>query len=57
MSSTSVVRGWAAVRWLPLRLMVTSYRLRSSRKILAILILVVFWMWRATAREAITTVR
>ena len=43
MSSAWEVRGSAAVRWWPSRLMVTSCRPRSSRTILAMLIPVVSW--------------
>ena len=44
MSLAVSVRRGAAARWWPLRLMVTSCRLRSSRTILAMLIPVASWM-------------
>ena len=55
-SALGVSCGVALIRW-PLRLMTTSCRPCSSRTILAMLIPVVSWRYRATARAAITIVR
>ena len=47
MSSAWGVRGSAAVRWWPLRLMVTSWRGLRARMTRLMLISVVSWMQRA----------
>ena len=56
LAAVGVIWGWAVMLW-PLRLMVISWRGLRVRMMRLILIPVVSWRCRATARAAMTTVR